>query len=121
MITLGFYTHIDNHPKLSLQQNLTNLEDTPANSIVLIPYNKDELKQYEQYNTIIGVFVKNIGEFIAVSKCNVQFAICDYSLALIVQKIADNYLYDTKVLAKINTIEEIEKAALDEIDGVYKV
>jgi hypothetical protein len=38
-----------------------------------------------------------------------------------VQKIADNYLYDTKVLAKINTIEEIEKAALDEIDGVYKV
>ena len=37
------------------------------------------------------------------------------------QKIAENYMFDSKILAIIKSNDELEEIALDEIDGViYK-
>lgn len=118
MITLGFFESIDNHPKVLFKPNLTGLDTTPAGSIVLTTFNRADLTTYESYAPVLGIIVYSMTEFIAVAKCGVKYAVAGYGLAKQLQKAADNYLYDTRVLAIIDKEEEIEQAAIDEIDGV---
>jgi len=118
MITLGFFESIDNHPKVVFKPNLRSLDTTPSGSIVLTTFNSADIMTYEAYGAVLGIMVYSLKEFIIAAKCRVKYAICAYELAPMLQKAADNYLYDTRVLALIDDEEAIEKAARDEIDGV---
>ena len=120
MITLGYFEAIDNHPKVVFKPNLSALDTTPAGSIVLTTYNEKDLATYEAYAPVLGIIVYSMKEFVAVAKCGVKYAIAGYGLAKRLQKAADNYLYDTKVLAMIEDEEAIEQAADDELDGVIR-
>lgn len=120
MITLGFFESIDNHPKVLFKPNLSGLDMTPAGSIVLTTYNAADMKTYETYAPVLGIIVYSLKEFIVAAKCGVKYAIAGYGLAKQLQKAADNYLYDTKVLAIIDKEEELEQAAIDELDGVIR-
>jgi hypothetical protein len=119
MITLGLYSNIGNHPTLISCDAIEQIESTPANSVVILPFNNKDLPIYEKNNQHLAIKVTSILEFILVAKCNVKYAISEYSLAVKLQKITENYFYDTKVLGTIIDESEIEKAALDELDGVY--
>jgi hypothetical protein len=118
MITLGFFTAIDNHPKVVFKPNLKSIDTTPAGSIVLTTFERNDLPLYETYAPVLGILVYSLLEFVQVAKCGVRYALAPYPLAKKLQKAADAYLYDTKVLALIDTEEMIEQAARDEIDGV---
>lgn len=118
MTTIGFFQKIDNHPKVVFKLNLQNIHLTPASSIVVVPFNMSDIEQYEKYNAILGVIVYSLKEFIVASKCKVKYAIADHALSKQLQKCAENYLYDTKVLAMIENEDEIEIIANDGIDGV---
>lgn len=120
MITLGFFESIDNHPTVVFKPNLSGLDTTPAGSIVLTTYNPADMTAYEAYAPVLGIIVYSLKEFIIVAKCGVKYAVAGYGLAKQLQKAADNYLYDTKVLAMIDNEEEIEQAAIDELDGVIR-
>lgn len=118
MITLGFFESIDNHPDVLFKPNLNGLDETPAGSIVITTFNRDDITRYEAYAPVLGIIVYSLKEFIVAAKCGVAYAIAGYDLAKVLQKAADNYLYDTKVLAIIEEEDAIEQAALDELDGV---
>ena len=118
MITLGFFTEIDNHPKVVFKPSLSGIDQTPAGSIVVTPFDRADMEKYEQYAPVLGLIVYSPTDFIVAAKCGVRYAVASYGLAKLIQKIADNYLYDTRVLALIEEEEEIEQAAMDEIDGV---
>ena len=120
MITLGFFETIDNHPTVIFKPGLTGLDTTPAGSIVITPFNRKEIEAYEAYAPVLGLIVYTLGEFIIAAKCGVQYAVCPYELAPTLQKAADNYLYDTKVLAIVEDEDAIEQAARDELDGVIR-
>ena len=52
---------------------------------------------------------------------NAKYAFCnDLEIAKNLQKIADNYLSDTKVIIK-SSLKKIEQIALLEIDGIFVV
>ncbi len=72
----------------------------------------------EKNNLSNAVVVSSIKEAIYCNALNSKYIICDKKLAKAIQKIADNYMFDSKVLAIIEDSEEIEKIALNEIDGV---
>ena len=118
MITIGFFNQIDNLPEVVFKPSLKDLEQTKSQNIKITPFDEDNINKYIQYKDTIGVICYSEVEFICVAKCGVKYAIADFNIAKILQKIADNYLYDTKVLAIIDSKEEIAKAAHSEIDGV---
>ena len=56
----------------------------------------------------------------AVFSCiNARYIVCkDMNLAKDMQKIADNYMFDSKILLLIKNRDMLEEVALNEIDGV---
>ena len=63
------------------------------------------------------VYVKSIKEAIYASNFNAKYIICENELAKKLQKIADNYMWDSKILTIIKSSDDLEKVAIEEIDG----
>ena len=52
------------------------------------------------------------------SSLNARYIIVDKEMAKTAQNIAENYLFDAKILVKIESEDEIEEIAILGIDGV---
>ncbi|WP_297812775.1 hypothetical protein [uncultured Helicobacter sp.] len=78
------------------------------------------LARYCSSNTITyASLVTSIKESLLLVNLNVQFLLCtDINLAKSLQKLAETYLFDAKILLCIQKEEEIEKIAEYGIDGV---
>jgi len=107
-------------PNIITVNSIEEIFKTSPKDILLLnnfapPY---ELAKYCQKNHIaFCVEVCNINEAIYASSFGAVYAIANIDLAIVLQKIADNYLWDMKILAKITDEKEIEKIALAQIDG----
>jgi hypothetical protein len=99
-------------------QNLENISNSKANSTVMFNYNEEVLKYCYENEISSAVIVTSIKEAIYCNSLNVKYIISEKNVAIQIQKIADNYMYDSKNLAIIDSNEEFEKIANDEIDGV---
>ena len=104
--------------------NISSIEDiknTKANSVVSFRYN-EKLLTYASSNELnYAVIISSMKEAIYANSLNALYIICDKELSVSVQKIADNYMFDSKILAIIDSNNEIEEIALNEIDGIiYK-
>ncbi len=63
-------------------------------------------------------FVRNTKEALFLVNLNVRFLLCREILAKTLQKLAETYLFDAKILLCIQEEQEIEKTAECGIDGV---
>ncbi|MEA2019247.1 MAG: hypothetical protein U9N59_12435 [Campylobacterota bacterium] len=98
--------------------SISDISSTKPNSTVLFNFDMELLK-YTQSNEInSAVIVNNIKEIIYSSSLNARYIIVSQELSKIAQKIADNYMLDSKILVIINSEDEMEQNAIDEIDGV---
>lgn len=99
--------------------NSTNdIKNTKANSTVLFNYS-DEIAKYCFENEIsFAVVVNSIKEAIYSSNLNAKYIIANKELSKELQKIADNYMYDAKILAIIESSDEFEEIVKAQIDGV---
>ena len=101
--------------------NKEEISYTKANSSVLFVYEKDLLKYSSTHQINFSVLVSSIEESIYANALNAQYLLCEKDLAIKVQKIAEHYMFDTKVLCIIEKDHEIEELAVLGIDGiVYK-
>ena len=72
-------------------------------------------------HTVTIIRHKNIKEALYVNALEGKYIIADKTLAVSLQKLADNYIFDSKILALIDSNDEFEEIAKNEIDGViYK-
>ena len=62
--------------------------------------------------------VSSIKESIYCNSLNVKYIISEKNLSCEIQKIADNYMFDSKNLVIIDSNEEFEQTAISQIDGV---
>ena len=99
-------------------KNLENIKDSKANSIVMFNYDEKTLKYAYENELSSAVIVTSITEAIYCNSLNAKYIISEKHLAIQIQKIADNYMYDSKNLVIINSNEEFDHIAKDEIDGV---
>ncbi|MFA9239570.1 MAG: hypothetical protein ACEQSQ_06745 [Candidatus Paceibacteria bacterium] len=98
--------------------NIEEIKNTKANSTILFYYD-DEIILYCYENELpYAVIVTSIKEAIYSNNLNAKYIISQKELSIELQKIADNYIYDSKILAIIDSNEEFEKIAKCEIDGV---
>lgn len=97
------------------------ISESPSNSTLIFKYNPDLLQYASQNDLPYGVMLSSIKEAIYANALNAKYIIASKSLATDVQKIAENYMFDSKVLAIIDSNDEFEEVAMNEIDGVvYK-
>ena len=107
--------------ELNLINSIEDIQNTKANSTLLFFYNEELLKYCYENELFSAIVVKSIKEAIYSNSLNAKYIICEKKLAKKLQKIADNYMYDSKILAIIKSNDELENIAKNEIDGViYK-
>ncbi|WP_434581012.1 hypothetical protein MLC52_01740 [Sulfurimonas sp. NW15] len=93
---------------------------TPPASIIYLEFEEKNLDiiEYLNQNSIKFAFkVQNVTELIYASALGASYIHVEQKLAKTAQKIAENYLFDAKILVHIEKEEEIEEMALLGIDG----
>jgi len=94
---------------------------TPPSSTIYLEFHEDNLDILNYLNdngVSFALRVKSVNEVIYASSLNAKYIVANEELAKVAQKIAETYLFDSKILATIVDEEEIEEMALLGIDGV---
>ncbi|MBU1668771.1 hypothetical protein KKC13_10155 [bacterium] len=101
--------------------SIEEIRSTPSNSLLQLASLSSslELAQYCQVNHLRYMLeVQNIKEALFANLLGATFIRCQKGLAEALMPIAQNYLFDTQVLAEISDEEEIEILAKAGVDGV---
>ena len=110
--------------KFFFTKTIDKIKTSSNNSTIIFKFDEQNLEFYKfcyQNNIDFAVEIISIKEFIFISNLKAKYALCDnMDLAIQLQKIADNYLLETKVILK-SSINDIEKIALNEIDGIFVI
>lgn len=95
-----------------------DIETSKANSTLVFSYDESILKYCFEQNTSSAIIVSNIKEAIYANALNAKYIIASKELSSSIQKVAENYMFDSKILAIIESNDELEEIASKEIDGV---
>ena len=103
-------------------KTIEDIKKTKPNSTLIFDYCDSSIEVYNfcKINDIpYGVKINTIKELIFISNLNAKYAFADnIENAKIFQKIANEYLLDTKIILYIDSLDDIEQIALLGIDGV---
>ncbi len=101
--------------------SVDDISHTKPNITVLFDFDFDILNYCQSNDVATAVMVKTITEVVYSALLGAKYIIVPDNIVFQAQKIADNYMYDSKILAIITKETQIEKIALNEIDGcIYK-
>jgi len=101
--------------------DIESIQKTPPSSKIYLNFdekNLDIIEHLQLNNISFALDVKNITELIYASALGADFITVDSKLAKSAQDIAQEYLFDAKILVHINKESMIEEIALLGIDGV---
>ncbi len=119
MILLG--DNLIPYEELILIDSIWDIEHSLPNSTLIYNYDENLLTYCNKNKLNSAIIVTSIKEAIYSNALGAKYIICEKKLAKNIQKIAENYMFDSKVLAIIEQEKEIEDIALAEIDGlIYK-
>jgi hypothetical protein len=110
-----------NSPQLCKIFSLEDIKKTQANQIVLLePLNEScAIAKYCQENSIaFAVTTHTLTDALFANALGAKYIICEEDDASIIQPIATEYLFDTRILVLIHSENEISKIARVGIDGV---
>jgi len=103
-------------------KTLEEIKNSPANSTLVFEYCDSSLELYSfcNRNSIpYAVKISDIKELIFCSNLGAKYVFCDkINNAKDFQKIADNYLLDTKIVMLIDSLDEIPSVVQYTIDAV---
>ena len=105
------------YENISFISSIEEIINTKANSTLLFLYDLELLKYSYENELSSAVIVTSIKDAIYSNNLNAKYIISEKHLAIQIQKIADNYMYDSKNLVIINSNEEFEQIAKAQIDG----
>ena len=101
--------------------DIDTILQTPPSSTIYLEFDEKNLDiiNYLKKNKINFVLkVKNITQLMYASSLEASYIHVEQKLAKTAQKIAENYLFDAKILVHVENEDEIEEIALLGIDGV---
>ena len=101
--------------------DIESIQKTPPSSKIYLNFdekNLDIIEHLQLNNISFALDVKNITELIYASALGADFITVDSKLAKSAQDIAQEYLFDAKILVHITKESMIEEIALLGIDGV---
>jgi hypothetical protein len=99
-------------------QSQEDIIKTPSNAILIFEFDPVLAAYCQSQKLLFALHVKNIKELILANALGVSYFIVDKSLAINAQKVADDYLFDGKVMLYSSDESDIEFVALSAIDGI---
>jgi len=103
-------------------KTLEDIKNSPNNATLVFNYCESSLELYNfcKINNIpYGVKISDIKEMIFCANLNAKYVFCDtIEKAKDFQKIADDYLLDTKIVLLIDDFNEINDIAKHSIDAI---
>ena len=114
------------HPWIKSQRfckifSIEDIKNTKADDIVLLEPLADShsYAQYCQNNSIAyAVAVNSLDDAVFANALGAAYMICKEEDALMIQPIAQEYLFDTRILVLVHNDKDISKIARAGIDGV---
>ena len=101
--------------------SIEEIKSTKANSTLIFSYDENLLKYCFENSLNFAVLVNSIKEAVYSNSLGAKYIISSKDLAKEIQKIAENYMYDSKILAIITSNDEFDEIIEAQIDGViYK-
>ncbi|HIC44777.1 MAG TPA: hypothetical protein EYO73_11030 [Sulfurimonas sp.] len=109
------------HEKLYHVNSIEAIKHTPSNSVLLFDYNNEvfELISHAKENAL--AFALNISclkDALFCENLDAKYLLCSYQNASNVQKAADTYLFDAKILVHVENEDSMEDLAQHGIDGI---
>ncbi|WP_324172221.1 hypothetical protein [Sulfurimonas sp.] len=101
--------------------NIDAISKTPPNSTIFLNFSEDNLEtiNHATSNEItLALGVKNITQIIYASSLGTSFIVIPKELAKTAQNIANDYLFDAKILIQVEDESELEELAIIGVDGV---
>lgn len=105
-------------------EKITSIDDVAHTSVqatVVCDFGKEQvaLCHYLRENAVtFALYVEGVKDVVLASALGASFIICDKSLVEEAQKIADDYLFDAKILLQSDDEADIVYAAKKSIDGI---
>ena len=102
-------------------QSIDAIDNTPPSSTLLVDFNEENLDiiKHAVVNSIpLAIHVENITQIIYASSLGASYIVLSKELAKTAQDLADNYLFDAKILVIVENEDELEELALLRVDGV---
>lgn len=100
-------------------QNIEDIAKTPSNCVVLLNKQDIDLQYFCFKNKVeYAIVIQDFKEAIYANNLHAKYIISNKDIAEKLQKIAENYLFDAKILAIINNEDEINKLCEIGIDGI---
>jgi hypothetical protein len=96
-----------------------DLKNTPSNSTVLFDYDEKLAKYCKDNSVSYAMRVKSIKELVYANALECDFAFVDKEFAKTAQDIANEYMFDMKIILSVTNDKELEWAAMNGIDGVW--
>ena len=103
---------------ISKIDNIEDIKLTKPNTTVLFDFDKDIMAYCMNNDINYAVIVKSVKESIYANSLNAKYILPPVYFLETIQKMAENYMFDSKILATIKNEDEIENIALKSIDGV---
>ena len=105
-------------PTLTPIASKADIVTTKANEVVWFDYDLELLRYCYDQQILAAVHIDKASEAVYANALGAKFVTMELDLAKEVQKIAEHYLFDTKVIAMLDE-RLLEKAIEMGIDGVY--
>jgi len=100
---------------------IKDIVHTSSNTTLLFFYNLDLMSYCYQNKLPYAVILNSIQEAIFANNLGAKYLITDEHKSKAIQTVAENYMFDSKILSIIDGVEMIEAVATNVIDGViYK-
>ncbi|RUM61032.1 MAG: hypothetical protein DSZ03_09155 [Sulfurimonas sp.] len=102
-------------------EDIAAILHTPANALLYVVFDENHLDilNHLQHNALrFAVDVRSVRELIYAENFGAAYIMLSTSLAKEAQNIAETYLFDAKIIARIDDERDIETMAYEGIDGV---
>lgn len=106
------------HERLFYVQSIQMIQETPPNSTLLFSYDISMMQFCMKNNLNYALKIQNITHAIYANALNARYVIVSMKEAKNIQRVAENYMFDTKVLSIVQNSSQIEAVANDGIDGI---
>ena len=101
--------------------SIDSIQNTPPSSTLFVKFseeNLDIIKHITINSMQLALEVKDITQIVYANSLEASFIVVCKNLAKTAQDLAQNYLFDAKVLVSIDDEEDIEELALLGVDGI---
>ncbi len=98
-----------------------DIRSTPPNSVVLFDYDVEMAKYCKNNSVLFAMRIKSIKELVYANALGCDYAFVEKEFAKTAQNIANEYMFDMKIILPVKSDEELEWAALNGVDGIIRI